>query len=81
MYPTGKFSSYPTGKFSSCRPEVGRRNNVALIVLDPETAQAFARENGLGDLVLETLAEHPVLQEEIARRVDEANEQMSRLEQ
>jgi len=37
----------------------------ALVVLDPDAAQAFAAREGLGDLSLESLAEHPKVVEAI----------------
>jgi long-chain acyl-CoA synthetase len=43
----------------------------ALLVLDPEVAPAWARANGLGELTLPELAEHPAVIEQIERGVAE----------
>jgi long-subunit acyl-CoA synthetase (AMP-forming) len=55
-----------------------RPYNVALIVLDPDAAAAFADREGLP---LETLAEHPVLRAAVQAGVDQANARLSRVEQ
>jgi long-subunit acyl-CoA synthetase (AMP-forming) len=55
----------------------GRPYNVALLVLDPDGAAAFARARGVsGDL-----ASHPDVLAEIERAVAAANEHLSRVEQ
>ncbi|MCU1358400.1 MAG: Long-chain-fatty-acid--CoA ligase [Acidimicrobiales bacterium] len=43
----------------------------ALVVLDPDTAPAWAAQHGLGDLSLAELADHPVVQAEIDARLPE----------
>jgi long-chain acyl-CoA synthetase len=59
-----------------------RRNYVtALIVLDPETAPAWAKARGLPDLTLAELAVHPDVLAEVSRGVDEANSRLARVEQ
>jgi long-subunit acyl-CoA synthetase (AMP-forming) len=54
---------------------------VALIVLDPDGAGAWAGEHGLGPGSLADLAGDADLQAEIARAIDEANSHLSRVEQ
>ena len=57
-----------------------RPYNVALVVLDPDGAAAFARAHGL-DLPLAHLAEHPVLRAAVDAGIARANEQLARVEQ
>jgi long-subunit acyl-CoA synthetase (AMP-forming) len=54
--------------------------NVALITLDPDVAPAFAQRNDLGDASPEALAEAEAVREEIQRGIDEANENLARVE-
>jgi long-chain acyl-CoA synthetase len=55
---------------------------VALIVLDPDTTPAWARAQGIaGEPSLAELAQDPLVQEEVARSVAEANRRFSRIEQ
>ncbi len=54
---------------------------VALVVLDPETAPGWAAENGVEYGSLAELSDHPLVNEEIQRAVDAANEQLARVEQ
>lgn len=54
---------------------------VALVVLDPETAPSWAAENGISYSSLAELSDHPLVEAEIQRAVDEANEQLARVEQ
>lgn len=59
-----------------------RRNYVtALIVLDPETAPAWAKAQGLPELPLAELALRPEVLAEVRRGVDEANSHLARVEQ
>jgi long-chain acyl-CoA synthetase len=59
-----------------------RRNYVtALIVLDPETAPAWAAAHGLSGLPLAELAARPDVLAEVRRGVDEANSHLARVEQ
>jgi len=55
--------------------------NVALIVLDPDFAPTWAKQNGIEDASPEALAENEKLQAAIQEGVDEANAKMSRVEQ
>jgi long-chain acyl-CoA synthetase len=59
----------------------GRPYNVALIVLDPDFAPAWAGQNGLEGKSVEELAEEEALIAAIQDGVDEANSRMSRVEQ
>ncbi len=59
----------------------GRRFNVALLVLDPDAAAAYARVAGLADASAAALAADPVVQKLVAEAVDTANGQLSRVEQ
>jgi long-subunit acyl-CoA synthetase (AMP-forming) len=54
---------------------------VALIVLDPETAGAWARAHGIDATSLDTMATDPAMLAEIRKGVDWANQQVSRHEQ
>ena len=58
-----------------------RPYNVALIVLDPDGASAFAAERGLGDVSPAALCQDPGVRAEIARGIEEANSHLSRVEQ
>ena len=58
----------------------GRPYNVALLVLDPDGAMAFAKRHGL-DLPLARLVEHEGVRAELARAIDAANTHLSRVEQ
>jgi long-subunit acyl-CoA synthetase (AMP-forming) len=55
--------------------------NVALITLDPDVAPVFAREHGIEDASLESLASNSAALEEVQRGVDAGNEQLARVEQ
>ncbi|MBW5483997.1 AMP-dependent synthetase/ligase [Streptomyces bambusae] len=59
----------------------GRSYLVALLVLDPELAPAWAASRGIEAPSLAALAEHPAVREEIARAVDAANARLNRTEQ
>jgi long-subunit acyl-CoA synthetase (AMP-forming) len=59
----------------------GRPYNVALIVLDPDAAEAFAAGHGMDGVGLEALAANPGLLAAVARAVDAANDRLSRVEQ
>jgi long-subunit acyl-CoA synthetase (AMP-forming) len=54
--------------------------NVALIVLDPDGAMAFARAHGL-DLPLAKLVSHDGLRAAVDAAMAKANEQLSQVEQ
>jgi long-subunit acyl-CoA synthetase (AMP-forming) len=54
---------------------------VGLIVLDPDSAGAWASEHGLGEGTLAALAGDAGVHAEIARAIDEANSHLSRVEQ
>jgi long-chain acyl-CoA synthetase len=58
----------------------GRPYNVALLVLDPDAAQACARRLGVDGGRAELLA-HDEIRRRIARSVQDANQQLSRVEQ
>jgi long-chain acyl-CoA synthetase len=58
-----------------------RRYNIALIVLDPDYAPAWAQGQGIDDAALESLAEHEAVQQAIEAAVASANERMARVEQ
>ena len=55
--------------------------NVALIVLDPDYAPVWAKQNGLEGKSVEELASEDKAQEAIQAAIEEANEKMSRVEQ
>jgi long-subunit acyl-CoA synthetase (AMP-forming) len=57
-----------------------RPYNVALLVLDPDAAAAFASEHGLADASAPTLARHPLVPEAAAKAVEDANRHLSRVE-
>ena len=59
----------------------GRRYNTALIVLDPDTAAAWASEHGADDASPAALREDPRIQSAIADAVEAANARMARVEQ
>ena len=54
---------------------------VALIVLDPEAAEAFAAQTGITDPAPAVLADHPAIRAAVAAAVDAANTRLSRVEQ
>jgi len=51
----------------------------ALLVLDPDSAPAWAAQHGIQG-TLAQLAEHPKIREEVQREVDEANEHFAQVE-
>ena len=55
--------------------------NVALLTLDPDSAPAFAQANGIDDTSVDSLAADEKVLEAVQKEVDEANEQMARVEQ
>jgi long-subunit acyl-CoA synthetase (AMP-forming) len=59
----------------------GRPYNVALVVLDPDVARAFAREHRLPDPRPEVLSADARIQAAVEEAVDAANRQLSRVEQ
>ena len=58
-----------------------RPYNVALIVLDSDMAPAFAQQEGIEDLSLESLATEEAVLEEVAAGVERGNADLSRVEQ
>jgi long-subunit acyl-CoA synthetase (AMP-forming) len=58
-----------------------RPYNVALIVLDPDGAGAWASTHELADATVGTLAEDAGVRAEIGRAIEEANTHLSRVEQ
>jgi long-chain acyl-CoA synthetase len=54
---------------------------VALIVLDPEAAAAFADRHGITSPAPAVLADHPAIRAAVAAAVDAANTRLSRVEQ
>jgi len=58
-----------------------RPYNVALIVLDPDAAAAFAAEHGIEDGSIEALAGEPAVLEEVAAAVERGNAALARVEQ
>jgi long-subunit acyl-CoA synthetase (AMP-forming) len=58
-----------------------RRYNVALMVLDPDYAPVWAKQNGFEGAPVEELAKEERLIEAVQQAVDEANAKMSRVEQ
>ncbi|MET9607696.1 AMP-dependent synthetase/ligase [Streptomyces sp. NPDC006512] len=59
----------------------GRSYLVALLVLDPELAPAWAAARGIGATTPDELAAHPAVLEEVARAVESANARLNRTEQ
>jgi long-subunit acyl-CoA synthetase (AMP-forming) len=55
--------------------------NVALLVLDPDVAAAYAAEHGLEDGSPAAMAGHPAVREAVAAAVEAANSHLSRVEQ
>jgi long-subunit acyl-CoA synthetase (AMP-forming) len=58
-----------------------RPYNVALLVLDPDAAAAYARTHGLADASVEAVAEDPGVARAVAEAVEAANGRLSRVEQ
>ncbi len=58
-----------------------RPYNVALLVLDPDNAAAWAKQHGVADASTAALVGHEGVQTEIAKAVEEANARMARIEQ
>jgi long-chain acyl-CoA synthetase len=54
---------------------------VALITLDGEVAPVWAAAHGIDTTDLAALAEHPVVREEVARAVEDANARLARVQQ
>ena len=76
-------------KLKSASPLIGvpvaigdaRPYNTALIVLEPEAVAVFARENGIEEADVTTLASDPRVQAAVADGIEQANSRMSRVEQ
>ncbi len=64
-----------------CAVGDGRPYNVALVTLDPDAAGAFAEANGIGNRSPQELATNEAVRAEVARGIDEANQQLARVEQ
>jgi long-subunit acyl-CoA synthetase (AMP-forming) len=64
-----------------CAVGDNRPYNVALIVLDPDVAPAFAAQNGIADGSSESLAAEPAVLAEIAAGVERGNTGLARVEQ
>jgi long-subunit acyl-CoA synthetase (AMP-forming) len=58
-----------------------RPYNVALLVLDPDAASAFAAEHRLADGSIAAMAREPAVLEEVSAGVERANSHLSRVEQ
>ena len=59
----------------------GRPYNVALIVLDPDSARTFATDRGLHDISLKALLDDPSVIDAVDSAVAQANSKLSRVEQ
>ncbi len=59
----------------------GRKYNVALLVLDPDNAAAYAKQHGLADASAAALAGHADVHALIEQAVEAANARMARVEQ
>jgi long-chain acyl-CoA synthetase len=59
----------------------GKPYNVALLTLDPDSAPAFAQANDIEDGSVESLAENEKVLEAVQKEIDDANEEMARVEQ
>ncbi len=59
----------------------GRPYNVALVVLDPDAAAAFAAQRGLTDGSVAAMAHEPAVMAEVSAGVERANARLSRVEQ
>jgi long-subunit acyl-CoA synthetase (AMP-forming) len=55
--------------------------NVALIVLDPDAAVAFAREHGLEQTAIAALADNDEVHAAVGAAVEQANQTLARVEQ
>ncbi len=77
------------GTLKSASPLIGqacvigdrRPYNVALLVLDPDSARTFATQCGRADAALSDLVDDPELKQLIAEAVEQANARLSRVEQ
>jgi long-chain acyl-CoA synthetase len=58
-----------------------RSYNVALITLDPDVAPGFGKQQGIEDVSFEHLSQEQAVIDAVQRGVDEANEQLARVEQ
>jgi long-subunit acyl-CoA synthetase (AMP-forming) len=59
----------------------GRPYNVALVVLDPDAAAAYAREHGLSDSSVAAVAADQRARDSVAEGVARANQRLARVEQ
>ena len=58
-----------------------RQYNVALITLDPDMAPGFAKQQGIADASPESLVDEDAVRAQIQKEVDDANEDLARVEQ
>ena len=58
-----------------------RPYNVALLTLDPDVAPVFAQSQGIDDASFESLAQNEKVLEAVQKEVDDANEELARVEQ
>jgi long-subunit acyl-CoA synthetase (AMP-forming) len=59
----------------------GRPYNVALIVLDPDYAPVWAKQNGLEGMSFAELAEEAKVRDVVQAAIEQANAKLSRVEQ
>jgi len=55
--------------------------NTALVTLDPDSAPGFAKQNGIEDASVESLAGEQAVVDAVQAEIDKANEELARVEQ
>jgi long-chain acyl-CoA synthetase len=65
----------------ACAVGDGRKYVAALVVLDAEAAEQWARDNGLGFTDVASFAEDPHVRQEVQHAVDQTNQRLSQAEQ